>query len=85
VYQCVVDYYNNKFPGGKTLVFQASNQGVGLPLETSKFASFSKADYDAIFSKLAGGAIPRMEDQGAEGGSPKGVVPVSITVITEVK
>jgi basic membrane protein A len=84
VYQCILDYYNGNFPGGKTLVFSAANQGVGLPMETSKFATFNKADYDAIYSKLASGAIPRMEDQGVEGGSPR-VVPVSITVVTEVR
>ena len=84
VYQCIYDYYGGKFPGGKTLVFSADNDGVGLPMESSKFQTFSKADYDAIYSKLASGSIPRMEDQGIDGGSPR-VVPVSITVVTEVR
>jgi len=83
VYSCISDYYAGKFPGGQTLVFSADNLGVGLPMETSKFKSFSNADYDAVFKKLSDGTIPRMENLDSEG-SPK-VVPVSITRVTEVK
>jgi len=83
VYSCISDYYNNKFPGGQVLVFEASNEGVGLPMDTSKFQSFSKADYDAIFKALASGSIPRMDNL-EESGSPR-VVPVTITRVTEVK
>lgn len=84
VYDCIDDYYNNKFPGGTTQVFEAVNKGIGLPMETSKFQSFSQADYDAIYSKLADGSIPRMMDDASAEGSPR-VVPVSITKVTEVK
>lgn len=83
VYSCISDHYNNKFPGGTTQVFEAANKGVGLPMATSKFQSFSQADYDAIFAKLASGSIPRMDQLDGEG-SPK-VVPVTITTVTEVK
>jgi basic membrane protein A len=83
VYDCIADFYNGKFPGGQTLVFAADNQGVGLPMQSSKFQSFSKADYNSIFAKLASGDIPRMDNLDSEG-SPK-VVPVTITRITEVK
>ena len=83
VYACIAGFYSNKFPGGQTLVFDAANSGVGLPMSTSKFKTFSKADYDAIFKKLADGSIPRMDNLDSEG-SPK-VVPVSITRVTEVK
>ena len=83
VYACISDYYAGKFPGGQTLVFSAVNRGVGLPMASSKFQTFSNADYDAIFKKLADGTIPRMEDLDSEG-SPR-VVPVTITRVTEVK
>jgi basic membrane protein A len=83
VYSCISDYYAGKFPGGQTLVFSAVNQGVGLPMSSSKFQSFDNNDYFNIFQKLSGGSIPRMEDLDSEG-SPK-VVPVRITRVTEVR
>jgi len=83
VYDCVTAFYNNRFPGGQTLVFDAANNGVGLPMATSKFQTFSKADYDAIFQRLAKGEIPRMETLDNDG-SPR-VVPVNITRVTEVR
>ncbi|MDR0324428.1 MAG: BMP family ABC transporter substrate-binding protein [Treponema sp.] len=83
VYDCIRDFYANRFPGGQTLVFTAANDGIGLPMATSRFTSFSKADYDAIFQKLASGVIPRMENL-AEDGSP-GVVPVRISRVTAIR
>jgi basic membrane protein A len=83
VYACLADYYAGKFPGGQTLVFSAANQGVGLPMSSSKFQSFNNNDYYNIFQKLSDGSIPRMEDLDSEG-SPK-VVPVRIARVTEVR
>ena len=57
VYDCLVDYYAGKFPGGQILTFSASNYGVGLPMGTSKFKSFTQADYDAIYAKLQNGSV----------------------------
>ncbi len=51
---------------GKTTVFNASNDGVGLPTKVigddkanafDRFAKFDKAAYDAIYAKLADGSI----------------------------
>jgi len=53
VYDCLKDYYDGKFQGGQTLLFSATSQGVGLPMDTSQFSTFSKSDYDAIYAKLA--------------------------------
>jgi len=83
VYSCISDFYNNKFPGGTTQVFEAANDGVGLPMATSKFQTFTKADYDTIFQALASGSIPRMVNLDSEG-SPR-VVPVTIARVSEVK
>ncbi|GBU29255.1 membrane protein [Treponema sp. R8-4-B8] len=83
VYDCIADYYKGKFPGGQTLVFAADNQGVGLPMQSSKFQNFNQADYNSIFAKLASGEIPRVDNLDSNG-SPK-VVPVTISRITEVK
>lgn len=52
VYDGISAYYAGNFPGGETSIFKAENDGVGLPMDTSKFETFSQADYDALFSKL---------------------------------
>ncbi|MCL1812304.1 MAG: BMP family ABC transporter substrate-binding protein [Treponema sp.] len=83
VYSCISDYYYGSFPGGETLVFSAANEGVGLPMGTSKFENFSDFDYQTIYFELAMGNIPRMDNLD-ENGSPS-VVPVTITRVTEVK
>jgi len=83
VYSCISDFYAGKFPGGQSLVFSAANDGVGLPMASSKFTSFSQSDYNAIFQKLTANQIPRM-DTTSDDGSPRGV-PVSIVRVTEVR
>jgi basic membrane protein A len=42
---------------GRTIIFDAAINGVGLPMGTSRFDNFTQAQYDAIFSQLAGGGI----------------------------
>lgn len=51
---------------GKTTYFNAANNGVGLPTKVldgssdnafDRFSSFTQADYDAIFAKLADGSV----------------------------
>ena len=83
VYDCIRDFYAGRFPGGQTLVFEARNDGVSLPMATSRFQSFSQADYNAIFQRLVNGSIPRMENL-ADDGSPRNV-PVTISRITEIR
>ncbi|MBO5094611.1 MAG: BMP family ABC transporter substrate-binding protein [Lachnospiraceae bacterium] len=57
VYEGVKAFYDGSFPGGATSVFTAENDGVGLPMETSKFETFGQADYDALYAKLSSGEI----------------------------
>jgi basic membrane protein A len=83
VYSCIKDYYAGTFPGGQTQIFSAANDGVGLPMASSKFSTFAQADYDAIFAKLADGSVT-MVSEITEDGSPMGL-PVDAVVITEVK
>jgi len=45
------------FPGGREYMFNAAINGVGLPMETSRLANFTQAQYDAIFAQLASGAV----------------------------
>jgi basic membrane protein A len=57
VYDSVDAFYKGNFPGGQTKIFAADNMGVGLPMSTSRFNTFSQADYDAIFAKLVNGTV----------------------------
>jgi len=57
VYDSIAAFYNGSFPGGQHIVYDAANDGVGLPMENSKFNTFTQAQYDAIYAKLASGAV----------------------------
>jgi len=57
VYDKLDEFYSGTFPGGQHIVYDAANGGVGLPMNNSKFNTFSQAQYDAIYAKLASGAI----------------------------
>ncbi|WP_394522957.1 BMP family lipoprotein [Lacrimispora sp. JR3] len=57
VYDGVKAFYDNQFPGGKTSIFSAKNDGIGLPMDTSKFTKFTKEDYDKIYAELKEGKI----------------------------
>ncbi|RDU24389.1 BMP family lipoprotein [Anaerosacchariphilus polymeriproducens] len=57
VYVSVKDYFDGTFKGGVKEVFSAETAGVGLPMQNSKFKSFTKKDYDKIYKKLVSGKI----------------------------
>ena len=57
VYDGVRDFYAGSFPGGKTSIFSAKNDGSGLPMEISKFTKFTQADYDAVYAQVKDGKI----------------------------
>ncbi len=62
VYEMIKQFYDNKFPGGSSVTLSAADNGVGLPEDFSRFNTFVKADYDAIFAKLAGNQIELLGD-----------------------
>ncbi|NLL76235.1 MAG: BMP family ABC transporter substrate-binding protein [Clostridiales bacterium] len=57
VYDGIKAFYDGSFPGGSTTIFSAENDGIGLPMDTSKFTNFTQADYDAIVAGLVDGSI----------------------------
>ena len=57
VYVALQRFYAGNFPGGEELLFSAQNMGVGLPMDTSQFTTFSQAQYDVIFARLANGSL----------------------------
>ncbi|MDD3073158.1 MAG: BMP family ABC transporter substrate-binding protein [Eubacteriales bacterium] len=62
VYDGITAFYAGTFPGGKSVILDATVEGVGLPMATSKFKTFSQADYDAIYKKLVDGEIEILKD-----------------------
>jgi len=62
VYEGLKGHFDGNFPGGKTTFFDVSTESVGLPMETSRFNTFSQDDYDAIYAKLVSGEIEIIND-----------------------
>lgn len=71
VYDGLAAFYAGNFPGGQSVTLDASVDGIGLPMDTSKFDNFSKADYDAIFAELVAGNIALLKDVDASGNEVK--------------
>lgn len=63
--------YKNTFPGGNSDHLGADVNGIGLPQDFSRFKTFKKADYDAIFEKLVANTITVKND--VDGGDEAGV------------
>ena len=62
VYSAIADYYDGKFEGGKKLTLTAKENGIELPMETSKFKKFTKEDYDKLYKGLQDGLIEVKKD-----------------------
>lgn len=84
VYQAIVAYYSDSFPGGESWNLGADREGVSLPMENSRFSVFTQADYDAIFAKLVAGEVELAKD--TVDGNAIGVsdVPVEFVKVTEI-
>ena len=81
VQEALAEYYAGSFPGGETLTLGADMDGVALPMESSKFTTFSQADYDALYAKLVAGEIALKKDTDAENASLLGTTIVKVTVV----
>lgn len=53
--QVITDYKEGNFKGGVLKNFSAKEHGVGLPMETSRFRTFDKAQYDEVFNRVVNG------------------------------
>ena len=76
-------YFNNEWEkiGGKSVILDAAQGGVGLPMDTSRFATFTKADYDVVFKKLVDGDI--VIDDKADTKDVANVVVSTFTTVTK--
>lgn len=77
----IKQYYDGTFPGGQGLVLDASNNSVGLPFASSKFSTFTQADYDALFAKIAAKEITIVKDDAAESADKLELASVKVTVV----
>lgn len=84
VYDGVKAFYDGSFPGGKTTVFTAENAGVGLPMETSEFSTFTQEDYDGIMDKLIKGEIT-LTQPSADNNDPTKDLTLSASTVTFVE
>ena len=85
VYDAIAAYYAGSFPGGQTAHLGADVEGVGLPMETSKFETFTQADYDAIYAQLAAGEIDLVTNVDANGEEVAvSALPTSIVKVEEI-
>lgn len=57
VYDGVKSYFDGDFKGGETVTYDASVDGVGLPMETSKFEKFDEKTYEDIYAKVKSGDV----------------------------
>lgn len=62
VEQALTAFYADSFPGGEAWVLGADKNGVQLPMATSRFTTFTQADYDAIYGKLAKAEVVPQKD-----------------------
>lgn len=80
VYDAVKSIYDGSFKGGETTVFNAANDGVGLPMDTSKFNTFTQADYDTVYAAIVAGDITIENDTDKEI-SDLGLTKVTVTEV----
>lgn len=77
----LTDFYADKFPAGKSLVLGADAKGVQLPMETSKFTKFTKADYDAVFAKLVNGDVKLQKDVDDAGKAIEDATKLNLSIV----
>lgn len=67
-------YETNKWAsdfGGKSVILDASKEGVSLEMDNARFQTFTQADYNAILEKLIDGTIEVSSAIGAFGGADR--------------
>lgn len=78
VYDMLTDFMNGEFNGGGELRFDASINGVGLPIDTSQFTTFTREQYENIFEALANDEINVISSTDIED------IPVSLVTLNKL-
>lgn len=66
VYNAIASYYDGTFEGGVSVTLTAADDGVQLPMDTSKFEKFTQEKYDALYKQLQDGTIKVDDDTVAD-------------------
>jgi len=81
VYDGIKAFYDGSFPGGQIKTLDVTTEGVGLPMDTSKFETFNQEAYDAAYAKLVSGEYAPVNDSAAASVKDLPVTNVTITVV----
>ncbi|MGN0288588.1 MAG: BMP family ABC transporter substrate-binding protein [Lachnospiraceae bacterium] len=82
VYEAVASFYDGTFAGGTSTTLTAAEDGVQLPMESSKFENFTQEEYDKVFAAIKSGEISIGND--TLGAEPTDV-PTTIVEVENVK
>lgn len=82
VYEAVASFYDGTFAGGTSTTLTAAEDGVQLPMESSKFENFTQEEYDKVFAAIKSGEISVGND--TLGAEPTDV-PTTIVEVENVK
>ena len=63
-YDIIKDELNGNFPGGKTLTFNAKNDGIGLPKENPNLSAETMSKVDEVYNKIKNDEIKVSAEQG---------------------
>ena len=63
-YDIIKDELNGSFPGGKTLTFNAKNDGIGLPKENPNLSDETMSKVDEVYNKIKNDEIKISTEQG---------------------
>lgn len=66
VEEILTSYYGGTFEGGKHLILGSAADAVGIPMDTSVFTKFTKADYDKVYADVKAGKIKISTDTDAK-------------------
>ncbi len=81
VYQAIETHYNGTWDGGHVTTFDVHNDGVGLPMATSKWKTFDQAQYDDLYAKIVDGTYEIDNDTEKE----VTALPLSAVTVQEFK
>ena len=79
----LLDYIqNNPAAGGETVHLDAAANSVSLPMETSRFRTFTEEDYNAVYAKLAAREIQVPDENAADSAE---LLPAEIVSVRAVR
>lgn len=84
VYDTLTSIYKDNAKGGVAVTLDAKVKGVGLPDDFSRFKTFTKADYETIFSKVQKGDFTIVKDKDSDNNDVKATDIVAPKVNLEV-